>query len=668
MTQTTADGFHVDENIYIPLKDGRQLSARVWMPDTAPEDPVPAILEYLPYRKRDGTAQRDESTYPTFARAGYAGVRVDISGTGESDGDFDDEYSPRELSDGVEVIEWIAAQRWCSGAVGMMGISWGGFNSLQIAALQPPALKAVIAIGTTVDRYNDDIHYKNGCLLYSNFWWSSVMLCYASRPPDPVIVGERWRDMWLHRLNTQPFPFETWLSHQRRDAYWQHGSICEDYAALTVPAMVISGWADGYINAPPAAAQNLSGCVKAINGPWIHKYPHFAYPHPRMDFLAEALSWWDHWLKGRENNVESLPAYRAYISENVRPKKWRDHEEGRWVAEAQWPSSNTENKTLYLAKFGQLTVSPSEPETLSVCSPLDCGTASGEIFTLKPDADMQSDQRSDDAGSLCFETDVLTHPVDFLGRPVLNLRVAIDQPLGNLVARLIDVHPDGTGFRVSWGAINLAHRHGNANPQPMTPGKLTDISIILDECGYRVVPGHRLRIAVSTAYWPMIMPPPITITATVALGEHSSLTMPILDNEAHHTMPEPADRNPLPDYTMHTPPSCERRVDRDLQQQVTRYKIVDDTGEDELPGHGMHTRHRHESDWTIAWDDPLSAQSNSTYTCWMSRGDWSIRTESWSEWRCDATHFHIQARVKAYENDTMINERSWHKSILRDHM
>ena len=183
------------------------------MPDGPEQFPLPAILEYLPYRKRDGTAQRDESTYPIFAANGYAGIRVDIAGTGESDGDFDDEYSARELTDGVEVVAWIAQQAWCDGNVGMMGISWGGFNSLQIASIKPPALRAVIAIGTTVDRYNDDIHYKIGCLLYSNAGWSAVMLCFASKPPDPLRVGDSWREMWLERLQTQPFPLETWLAH-----------------------------------------------------------------------------------------------------------------------------------------------------------------------------------------------------------------------------------------------------------------------------------------------------------------------------------------------------------------------------------------------------------------------------------------------------------------------
>ncbi len=374
MSEDTSAYFSVWENHWIPLSDGRRLAARIWMPHDAVRAGSPAILEYLPYRKRDGTAPRDESTYPTFAAAGYVGIRVDIAGTGESDGCFDDEYSPQELADGVEVIEWIASQSWCSGAIGMMGISWGGFNSLQIASMQPAPLRAVVAIGTTVDRYNDDIHYKNGCLLYSNVWWSNVMLCYASRAPDPELVGEGWRNTWLSRLRTQPLPIETWLAHQRRDAYWAHGSVCEAYSRMTVPALVISGWADGYINAPPCAAANFHGPTKAINGPWIHKYPHFAYPKPRMDFHAEALRWFDRWLRDRPNGAEALPSYRAYVSEAVRPGGWRAEESGRWVAEDQWPPAS-QLEAVYFPQDNHLlgTVSTATG-VVQVHSPLDCGT------------------------------------------------------------------------------------------------------------------------------------------------------------------------------------------------------------------------------------------------------------------------------------------------------
>jgi putative CocE/NonD family hydrolase len=659
-------GIKVIENEWIPLPDGRRLAARIWLPQDAIKNPVPAILEYLPYRKRDGTAPRDESTYPAFAEAGYAGVRVDISGTGESDGDFDDEYSPRELSDACDVIEWISKQAWCSGKLGMMGISWGGFNSLQLAAMRPPALNAIISIGSTMDRYNDDIHYKHGCLLYSNFSWSSTMLCYASRPPDPALVGEGWKQTWLHRLNTQPFPLETWLQHQHKDGYWKHGSISEDYAAIETPTLIISGWGDGYVNAPPTAAANLSATTKAVNGPWIHKYPHFAWPKPRMDFIGEALRWWDCWLKGIDNQADQLPAYRAYISEDVEPGLRRASEKGRWVAEVKMPSETIKQQQYFLATNQQLLDIAGPGDEKFLRSPLDCGTSSGEIFTLKPESELPGDQRSDDAYSLVFDSATLEQPIEILGRPKLHLNIAIDKPVGNMIVRINDIHADGVVNRVTWGVLNLAHRNGNENPQPMIPGQFETVDIDLDECGYRFLPGHKIRVALSNHYWPMVLPPPEITTATIKLGVDTSITLPVgLDLETIEVA-EPENPDPLPVYKNHRPADNKRWIERDIQHGKTLYHVVNDTGEDEMPGHGLCTRHLDESCWSITLDDPLSYQSTSRYTCWMRRGDWSIRTESNSSLSCDAENFYITATVTAYESDQQVNQRIWHKTIKRD--
>lgn len=661
-------GFKVLENEWIPLSDGRRLSARIWMPDSARKKPAPAILEYLPYRKRDGTAQRDESTYPSFARAGYVGVRVDISGTGESDGDWDDEYSARELADGCEIIEWIASQPWCDGNLGMMGISWGGFNSLQIAALQPEALKAVISIGTTVDRYNDDIHYKNGCLLYSNFSWSSTMLCFASRPPDPELVGDKWREIWLNRLKTQPFPLATWLANQRKNDYWKHGSISENYENVKIPALLISGWADGYINAPPAGATHLVNS-KAINGPWIHKYPHFAWPKPRVDFLGEAIAWWDKWLKGKDNGVERLPAYRAYILEDARPLLKYEFQPGRWVAEQTLPAPETRSRYYYLAPNRQLLDIPGRSRQKTLSSPQDCGSGCGEFFPLKADGEMAGDQRHDDSGSLVFDSGKLQQPIEILGRPKLRLKLAIDKPLGNIAVRLNDIHPSGEVSRVSWGVLNLAHRNGNESPEPMVPGRTVAIEIELNECGYRFMRGHKMRVAISTAYWPMIMPPPERVTATINLGQDAFIELPVRAGVDVYEMPEPADENPLPEYKMHQPELSRRWIERNFQTGKSHYRVIDDSGEIEIPGHGLCTRHRHDERWTIAVDDPLSYRSESRYSCWMRRGDWSIHTEAESEFRCDADNFFIKATLRAYEGEELVHERSWDEiTIPRDHI
>ena len=206
------------DNAWIPLADGTRLAARIWLPDDAEADPVPAILEYLPYRKGDAMARRDSRHHPYFAGHGYAAVRVDLRGTGDSDGVLMDEYTRQEQDDALEVLAWLAAQPWCTGRVGMFGISWGGFNGLQVAARRPPELKAVISMCASDDRYADDVHYIGGCVLALDMLpWAATMLTLLAQPPDPATVGPGWRDTWFARMERTPAFVEPWLAHQRRD-------------------------------------------------------------------------------------------------------------------------------------------------------------------------------------------------------------------------------------------------------------------------------------------------------------------------------------------------------------------------------------------------------------------------------------------------------------------
>ena len=335
------------EDMGIVLSDGCRLSARVWMPEGAASSPVPAVLEYIPYRKRDGTTPRDEMMHPYVAGHGYATVRVDMRGNGDSDGLIGDEYTEQELSDACEVIAWLAAQDWCTGAVGMMGKSWGGFNCLQTAFLQPPALKAVISVCSTTDRFASDIHYRGGCLLGENFGWGAVMLSYSSRPPDPMLRAD-WREEWLKRLEAEPWLAPRWAELQEKGDYWKHGSVSEDYSRMTVPVLAFGGWADNYMNAVGELAANVPAPAKGIVGPWVHQYPHTAVPGPAIGFLQLALRWWDRWLKGIQNGAEGDPAYRAYMMHSAAPDASAKHRAGHWVAETVWPSARVKRQVLNL--------------------------------------------------------------------------------------------------------------------------------------------------------------------------------------------------------------------------------------------------------------------------------------------------------------------------------
>ncbi|PLW79283.1 CocE/NonD family hydrolase [Cohaesibacter celericrescens] len=660
-------GFSVSEDQWITLKDGTRLSTRIWMPEGSEGDPVPAVLEFLPYRKRDGTSPRDESTYPVFAAAGIAGVRVDIRGSGESEGVIDGEYTPRELSDACEIIDWIANQTWSNGNVGMMGISWGGFNCLQTAALKPKALKAVISIASTVDRYNDDIHYKNGCHLYANLSWAATMLAYQSRSPDPALVGDTWKDMWLERLEGEPYFLEEWMQHQRRDAFWQHGSICEDFDNFDTPALVIAGWADGYRNTPLKAIEGIGTKAKALIGPWIHKYPHFAFPKPRTDFLSEAITWWNRWLRDENNGAEAIPQMRAFILDGPRPTHRREQDPGFWVAKQCWETpqldifSVADDQTLVAGKNG------GGIGSVYVRSPLDSGTNSGEWFALKPDAEIAGDQRIDDASALTFDSAPFTQEGLYLGRPELSLDLSCEADWENLVARIVDVHPDGTATRVSYGVLNLAHRDSNAAPTAMPIGKKTSITIMLDACGYRFGPGHRMRLSLATASWPLILPSPEASGLTIDTGS-IRLAMPALGEHEAITIPAPSNPDPLPVYISHKEGETRRTVERDLMTGMTHYRIYEDTGLEEHPDTSLCGQEIRTECWSINAQDPQSMRGHCEWITRYERQGWTVETRTTSTLTCTKEDWILKASVKAFESDNQIFEKTFESRVKRDFM
>jgi len=651
------------EDMEIILSDGCRLSARVWMPIDATEHPIPAILEYLPYRKRDGTCARDALTHPYFAKRGYACVRVDMRGNGDSQGLMEDEYTEQELKDGVEVIYWLANQAWCSGSVGMMGISWGGFNALQIAALDPAPLKAIITLCSTVDRYADDIHYKGGCLLNENLGWGSTMWAYSSRPPDPALVGENWREMWLERLNAQPFLSATWLRHQQRDAYWQHGSVCEDYSAITAATLAVGGWGDSYKNAVPQLVENLTSPVKGIVGPWVHKYPHFAVPEPRIGFLQEALRWWDKWLKGIETGVENDPAYSVYLMDGVRPKTWYNSRSGRWINEYDWPKGPV-LKSVYLGQGNTLNPDPTRINDI-LSSPQTCGMSSGEYCAIWLGPEMPDDQRGDDAVSLCYDSEQMGEDCDIVGAAKVKLRLKSDTPDGQVAVRLNHIHPDGASTRVTYGVLNLAQRDNHARANALPIGQEIEISFDLDHIAYRIPKGHKLRIAISNAYWPLLWPMPEASTLTISHGE---VQLPISPHGADHErhFPPPDAEEPW-DIKQIRVPDNQRQVTTDMKSGITTLEIIDDFGAVVDQQHGMVSGSVAREWWSVHPDDPLSARGKTHWTEERSRGDWVTRTEAFAEMTSDAENFYLTARMEAYENDTLIFEKDFKETIKRKH-
>jgi uncharacterized protein len=629
------------EHTTIHLKDGTELAARIWMPEDAEQDPVPAILEYLPYRKRDGTYERDALTQPWLAGHGYAGVRVDIRGSGESDGLLSDEYARQEQEDALEIIAWLAAQPWCSGAVGMMGISWGGFNGLQVAALRPPALKAIVTICSTDDRYADDVHYMGGAKLNAGFGWASFFFGAMCHPPDPALVGERWRAMWLERLANLPLFLEIWTEHQRRDAYWRHGSVCEDYAAIQCPVYAVGGWTDGYTNAIPRLLERLAVPRKGLIGPWAHAYPHFALPGPQIGFLQDMLRWWDHWLKDAETGVMDEPMLRAWMTDSVKPATYHETLPGRWVAEPSWPPPASKPLRLFLTDDG-LRPERAPLAARAVCSPQTVGKDAGSWCPFGRGADQAGDQRADDARSLVFETAPLEEAIEILGAAIVTLEIASDRPIANLAVRLCDVHPSSESLRVSFGVQNLTHRDGHETPRPLVPGERYQVRIQLNDAGVVFPAGHRIRLALSTTYWPMIWPAPEAATLTIFGG---TLDLPVRPPQAADAaLPAlPGPETATPERPTVIRPGLVR-IDRLGLELGTEGKFAFD----------------------IKDEDPLSATAEMQRTETIRRDDWQVRIETRMRLSCTRDAFLLQASLSAWEGADEVCHREWDRSIPRD--
>ncbi|SMG23242.1 CocE/NonD family hydrolase [Paracoccus sp. J56] len=662
----------VIENTWIPLSDGTRLAARIWLPSGARSHPVPAVLEYIPYRKRDGTRGRDEPMHGYFAQRGYASIRVDMRGSGDSDGHLADEYLAQEQDDALEIIDWIAAQEWCSGNVGMMGKSWSGFNCLQVAMRRPPALKAVLSCYSTDDRFRDDIHFMGGCLLNDNLWWGSIMLAYQARPLDPEIAGAGWRDRWLERIRNLPFFPALWAAHQSYDDYWKHGSVQEDWSAIQCPVLVVGGWVDSYTNSVPRLLEKLPVPSRGIIGPWGHVYPHDGVPGPAIGFLQEAVRWWDHWLRGIDTGVMDEPQLRAFINDPTPPTGTRKEQPGRWVGEMRWPSPTILPHVLHLHANGTLAPMPrTDDAELSIRSPQDHGRAGGEWMGTGCEGEMPTDQRLDDGGALNFTSAALTDAVEILGAPELQLELGADVPVAQLGVRLCDVLPSGEVLRVSYQVLNLTHRDSHETPTPLEPGQRYRIKIMLSACGHRFLPGHRIRVSIGTAYWPMIWPAPQPATVTIRPGD-CRLTLPMRDPsapQAEVSFPPPSS-GVLAVLTRTDPGLVLRASSFDHVTGVAHY-ITEGRGG--LFGEGIvridetgtELAHNLRRELTIRPDDPLSARYVLTQSYEMGRKGWRTRIETVTEMSADAGRFFLKGRLIAYEGANEVARRDWDETIPR---
>ncbi|MFD8275366.1 CocE/NonD family hydrolase [Streptomyces flaveolus] len=666
-----------EEHVVIPMSDGVRLSARIWRPTSSDQEPVPAVLEYIPYRKRDLTSVRDSIHHPYLAGHGYACVRVDLRGTGESEGVLRDEYLEQEQTDAEEILAWLADQPWCDGTTGMMGISWGAFAALQVAARQPPSLKAVVIASFTDDRHADDMHYMGGAMLSDNLAEAGTMFAYGTCPPDPAVVGDRWRDMWHERLeHSRPWVLE-WLRHQRRDDYWRHASVAEDYGAVRCPVLASSGWADGYSNAVTRLLAHLDVPRKGLIGPWSHKFPHLGEPGPAIGYLQEVVRWWDHWLKGVDNGVMDGPMLRTWMQDSVPPSTAYEERPGRWVGDPSWPSPHvhpvahplTRHRIAPPAGPGAETETAGGGDALTVQSPLSVGQFAGKWASYNAPPDLPYDQREEDGGSLVFETEPLTERLEILGSPTVELDLSVAEPVAMVAARLSDVHPDGAATRVTYGLLNLTRRDSTEEPESLEPGRRYRATVHLNGVAQSFPPGHRIRLSLSTSYWPLAWPPPRP--ARLSVYENSStLTLPVRPADRPDDAPadpfdEPEGTPPLT-TTQLTPPEARWDVKRDLIGYNAELDIVKDGGTVRFDEIGLEVGRRAHERYAAVADDFTSVSGESTWTMRFRRDDWDVRVVTHTRLTCDEEDFFVDATLDGWEGGRRVFSRTWNERVPRD--
>ena len=641
------------EHLWIELPDGCRLAARMWLPEDAASAPVPAVLDAVPYRKGDGTEARDATRYPYIAGHGYACVRLDLRGSGDSEGLIDDEYTAREQDDVEAVIAWLAGQPWCDGAVGMIGVSWGGFSALQAAARNPPALRGIVAIHASDDRYADDVHYIGGCVLATDMvHWSACMSAYAGQPPDPAVVGEGWREAWHERLEAMEPWVATWLAHQRRDDYWRQGSAREHYAEIACPVFAVGGWVDGYRDSVLRLVEHVAAPVRGLIGPWGHTWPERGAPGPAIGFLQEVVRFFDCALKGVANGFLDEPRLLTWMQERIGPVTGCAERPGRWVAEPAWPSPNVETQLLVLA--GEHSVRGLQ------LTGMEAGVWCGDGGP----ADLPGDQRMEDGASICWDFEPLAERLELLGHAVAELQLSAERPGALVAVRLCDVAPDGSSSLIARGVLNLTHRYGHDRVVPLVPGEMVTVRVPMQSTSYALPSGHLLRLAVSPTYWPWVWPSPDPVVLTVTGGR---LELPVRRGpdgalrtfDAPECAPEPAEETLLAGRTGRT-------VARDFAAGAAEATFAWIDSRALLTDSATELAERNVVRYRLVEGDPLSAEASCEIAVELARGEWRTGVQVRSTMTCDRERFLVTTELDAYEGATRCFARRWTHEIARD--
>jgi putative CocE/NonD family hydrolase len=660
-----AEGVTLVKNARIPVRDGTRLAADLYLPTAALEAgrPVSVVMEYIPYRKDEVVP--GSRFYEYLPQQGYAVARVDIRGTGASPGVSLDEYLPLEQQDGVDAVEWLATQPWCTGHVNMMGISYGGFTSLQVASHAPEHLTSIIPMFFTDDRYTDDCHFRGGLMrkYYDVSMYGNMMCAWNALPAYPE-WSEDWAEVWEEHLGgNEPYLLE-WFRHQTDSAYWRNGSVGQVADRIKCPAFLIGGWRDGYPNPPLRLFQHLNVPKKVLIGPWDHRPPDVAVPGPRIDHLHEVVRWLDHWCGGKENGVMTEPPIVVFMQEGDHPVVDRLESEGAWRAEAAWPAAGAGELVLHLRDDGRLGTEPATDGTDELHYDPTVGVT-GQLWSGGLHFGLPGDQRPDEALSLTYTSQPLEEDMHVLGRPTAQLHVDSSASVIGFCVSLSDVLPDGTSHLVSKGMLNVTRRDSLTHPSELSPGARAVLEVELDSTGWVFRSGHRLRVSVANADWPNVWPTPQPATSRVHRGPSASshIVIPLVPAEGSAPAPrfEPSPVVVQRHSSVAAPPDWS--VKRDGLTGRAEVTVADEGVLRINPS--TLVRRSFLGIMRVDRDDPASASAFGRHSATIEQPSGSTTSTSDLSIQASAERFHIVLTVEVQRDGAPVFSRRWIESVPR---
>lgn len=665
---TTSENFYEIElkEEWIPMPDGKKLAVDLYMPKVKKgEMKFPVLLEYLPYRK-DEHRKRRYSVFSYFVQRGYVVARVDIRGTGRSEGKIVEyEYSDEEQEDGEVIIDWLSRQSFSTGAVGMFGISWGGFNALQMAMRKPPSLKAILAMMATDDIYEDDVHFMDGMMHVDAYEIGRDLDNAIPGSPD-YIINE---DYFEEKFDSEPWLLK-YKQQQKDGPFWDRASLNHDYSALKTPTFLISGWYDGYRDSTPRIMANVDAPVKAIVGPWNHTFPHTASPPPAIEWREEAVRWFDYWLKNEENGIMDEPGMAVFIRDGHGPGV-PDSIGGLWRWIDDWPTEDVKDASLFFTKRSltnkQAVVTNLDTLEYKPSSGIEAG---GSVMWW---GDWAPDQKKTDAHSLVYDSAPLDSSLVILGFPKVGLHSAITAPQSHFLVRLSDVAPDGSVTLITGAGLNGSHRMSSSVPEKMIPNEFYSLEIEMHFTSWTFKKGHRVRLSVSNAQWPMIWPNPSPLTMYVQNGgaKGSLLRLPVLSKDSHTSIPQfnpPVEDPQLQGYSTSQfgTASGFAEVSNIYYDTLSRTMTLQATNSSEVIYPWAKWLTTENIVHKVKDDDPAHASVESQYSIEIDNKNRKLKWSGLLDLSSDMDSFYYKYTRLLEETDTLIRSKTWMESIPRD--